>query len=729
MKDIIERGVIACGLLILVLLVGSCAKDPQKAKVKYVASGQNYMKKGKYGDAAVEFKNALRLDPQFVDAHYSLAQAQLALHDWRSAYSSLNRVIELDPNRPDARLDRGRLYLSARDFQKAELDAQDVLHRDPNNVAACQLLGAAYLGELKPKAALPEFEKVTELRPNDANAYVDLALVEMSLRTSEDTSRAEAHLKQAIALDPKSVQASIDLANLYQLNQLPSEAEQVLRRAIATAPDASLLSLNLAALLARQGRTEDSEAVLANLRKQSKDSADVAQAIGDFYIARKETNGAIAEYRRGLTISTHNVELKKRLEDVYLTTAQTKLAADLDRELMKDSPKDPVVRVNHGRLLTAQGEFSNAILYLQKIVTDGADPDAERTHYYLAMAYWQSGDIARARSSLLDALQICRSSTSTQASANLKITLNALARISLAQGNAKDAQIHATELVEKFPDDAGSHQLLWEALARQGQLKLAEDQILKAKELAPQDASIRVNLAQTYAAEKKWPEAQKEFEAALPLDPHNTTVLGHYSDYLISRNQLAEALVLAQQYVAKNPDNADGHVVAGALYQKSKNYASAQAEFERAIQLNPAHNQAYTRLAAVLMEQGQIDPAIAYYKKSLELQPNSAALATIVGNLYLDKGDLETAQKYYARAIDADPNFAVALANTAWVYAQENRNLDVALGMAQKAQSLMPEVPSITDTLAWVMYKRGNYDGAVPLFEECVQKSKDSAKC
>jgi tetratricopeptide (TPR) repeat protein len=100
----------------------------------------------------------------------------------------------------------------------------------------------------------------------------------------------------------------------------------------------------------------------------------------------------------------------------------------------------------------------------------------------------------------------------------------------------------------------------------------------------------------------------------------------------------------------------------------------------------------------------------------------------MVGNLYLDKGDLETAQKYYARAIDADPNFAVALANTAWVYAQENRNLDVALGMAQKAQSLMPEVPSITDTLAWVMYKRGNYDGAVPLFEECVQRSKDSAK-
>ena len=48
--------------------------------------------------------------------------------------------------------------------------------------------------------------------------------------------------------------------------------------------------------------------------------------------------------------------------------------------------------------------------------------------------------------------------------------------------------------------------------------------------------------------------------------------------------------------------------------------------------------------------------------------------------------------------------------------------------MAQKAKSLAPEVPSITDTLAWVMYKRGNYAGAMPLLREAVKKSPDSAE-
>jgi len=723
----------ACALLVLVSLVEACAGDPQKAKVKYLASGENYMQKGKYGDAAIQFKNALRFDPRFVDAHYQLAQARLAQHDWQAAYASLNTVITLDPHRPDARLARGRLYLSARDFHNAELDAEDILHGDPNSVAGLQLLGAAYLGQLKTEQALPLFKQVTQLRPDDASAYVDLALVEISLRNSSDNrsgdlDAAEAHLKKAISLNAKFVQAYSNLANLYQLNRQPLDAEQVLRQGISSVPDGRLLYLDLAALLWSHSRDQDAAAVIDSLRKQDPESAETAQAIGDFYLAQKDTDRAIAEYRRGLSISANNTAIEKRLQDIYLTIGQAKPAADLNNKLMKDSPNDPVVRINHGRLLTLQGDFSNAILYFQKIVTDGADPQPERARYYLAMAYWQDGDETQARASLLDALGSARTSADAKTAANLHATLVALARLSATQGKAKDAEVYAKELVDRFPADPESRQLLWEALARRGEFKSAEVEIFKAKELWPKDPNIRVSSAQTYAAEKKWPEAQKEFVAALQLAPHDTVVLGHYSDFLIDHGQLAEAIVLARQYVGADPNDANGHVLLGALYDKSRDYESAQTEFERAITLDPAGKQGYIRLAAVFTEQGKTDLAIADYQKALELQPKSAALATMIGNLYLDKGDLGTAQQYYARALEADPNFAIALANTAWVYAQEDKNLDVALGMAQKAKSLMPEVPSITDTLGWVMYKRGNYESAVPLLEECVQKSQDSAK-
>src|ERR1700689_1036241 len=125
-----RHATVAMVLIPVVLAMSSCSSNPEKAKAKYLTVGQKYMTKGQYGDAAIEFRNALRLDPRFVDAYYDLAQATLAQHNWKSAYDSLQKVIALDPNRLDARLDRGRLYLAAREFDRAEEEANFVLRQD-----------------------------------------------------------------------------------------------------------------------------------------------------------------------------------------------------------------------------------------------------------------------------------------------------------------------------------------------------------------------------------------------------------------------------------------------------------------------------------------------------------------------------------------------------------------------------------------------------------------------
>ena len=81
-------------------------------------------------------------------------------------------------------------------------------------MGASQLLGAALIGKQDFDQAWTAFSKLIELRPDDPNAYVNLALVEISVHRFPE---AEQHLKKAVAVDPKSVQASIDLANFYRL--------------------------------------------------------------------------------------------------------------------------------------------------------------------------------------------------------------------------------------------------------------------------------------------------------------------------------------------------------------------------------------------------------------------------------------------------------------------------------------------------------------------------------
>jgi tetratricopeptide (TPR) repeat protein len=701
-------------LLSTALFAGSCSSDPQKAKLKYLEAGQHYMDKGRYGDAAIEFRNALRLDPRFVDAYYQLAQADLARHDWVAAYGALEKTIELNPAHLDARLNRGRIDLAARQFHDAEEEANFILKQDASNVGAYQLLGAALIGEQKPDKALVAFEKVTELLPNNSSAYVNIALVEVSLHRLPD---AEQHLKRAVLVDSKDTQAYLDLANFYRLQNRNAEAQRTLQDGIAKNPTGTPLYIDWASMLTSQGKKGDAEVLLDKLRKQPVDSADAAVAIGDFYFQQKETNRALAEYQRGLLVAPTSLDVKKRIQDLYLSTGQTQLAAELDQQLRKEGPKDVTVRIDHGRLLMAQGNMPEAISSLQKVVSDAAD--SAQANYFLAMAYRQNDNPGQAHSALLEALK---------ASPDLPIALQALSRLSLAQGDVSEAVIYAQELVDKFPADQTYRQLLAEGLARHGDTRRAEEQFLVAKRLTPNDPSVRLGLAQLYYAEKKWAEAQTEFETILQLDPHNTTALGQLADVLVARNQSSQASSLVQQYVSANPNDANGHVLLGALDAGSKNYGTAQEEFERSIKLDPNNVQAYLRLGQIYEVQGQTDLAIQRYQKALELQPKLAPLATMIGNLYLNKKDLGMARKYYAQALEADPSFAVANANMAWVDVQQGSNLDVALSRAQKAKSLMPDAPSVSDTLAWVMYKRGNYAAAMPLLQECVQKSPDSSQ-
>src|SRR6202789_1030890 len=57
--------------LITTLFVG-CSRDPNVRKQKYFESGQRYFDKGQYREAAIQYANAVQIDPRFAQAHFQL---------------------------------------------------------------------------------------------------------------------------------------------------------------------------------------------------------------------------------------------------------------------------------------------------------------------------------------------------------------------------------------------------------------------------------------------------------------------------------------------------------------------------------------------------------------------------------------------------------------------------------------------------------------------------------
>jgi Tfp pilus assembly protein PilF len=120
-------------LLLAVALDGGCHTDPNVKKQKYLESGKRYSSEGKYKEASIQFQNAIKIDKNFADAHYELAQAYVHLSQFSQAYGELMRTVELQPTNYKARIDLGNLLLAAGKTSIAQAQANVVLAAQPNN--------------------------------------------------------------------------------------------------------------------------------------------------------------------------------------------------------------------------------------------------------------------------------------------------------------------------------------------------------------------------------------------------------------------------------------------------------------------------------------------------------------------------------------------------------------------------------------------------------------------
>jgi tetratricopeptide (TPR) repeat protein len=97
----------------------------------------------------------------------------------------------------------------------------------------------------------------------------------------------------------------------------------------------------------------------------------------------------------------------------------------------------------------------------------------------------------------------------------------------------------------------------------------------------------------------------------------------------------------------------------------------------------------------------------------------------MLGVLYDNKKQPDKANEQYQTILNIDKNFYPAANNLAWNYAEHGGNLDIALGLAQKAVETSND-PEIADTLGWILYKKGIYARALELFRENNEKTRSS---
>ena len=118
-----------------------------------------------------------------------------------------------------------------------------------------------------------------------------------------------------------------------------------------------------------------------------------------------------------------------------------------------------------------------------------------------------------------------------------------------------------------------------------------------------------------------------------------------------------------------DPDLAEAHTALGAIrFYFEWDWAGAEAEFRRALELNPGSQAALEAYGQFLGTIGRFDEGLARTREAARLDPLSVGP---VHNLAIDamvRGDLEQAAAGFRRAIDIDPNWT-------WGYTKLARTL------------------------------------------------------
>jgi TolB-like protein/DNA-binding winged helix-turn-helix (wHTH) protein len=118
--------------------------------------------------------------------------------------------------------------------------------------------------------------------------------------------------------------------------------------------------------------------------------------------------------------------------------------------------------------------------------------------------------------------------------------------------------------------------------------------------------------------------------------------------------------------------------------------AGAEAEFKRALALNPNYATARNWYSQFLWTAGRTDEALQEIKQAQQLEPDSIGIQITAGTLYSLRDQHDEAIACFRRVLDLDPNYEVAWKSLAKVYDRK--------AMPREADAAFQKFRALTDT-------------------------------
>ena len=355
--------------------------------------------------------------------------------------------------------------------------------------------------------------------------------------------------------------------------------------------------LRLAGMLLQQKRTADAETVVGNLRNRLPKNPDVAGAIAEFYLAARNPDAAIKEYQRGLSIDPKNEKLTIALGEAYLMSGHIEEATKIDEQILKNKPNDVPGRMIKGRLEAIKGDFPAAVTTFRGVVKDA--PENPQAHYFLGQALLKTGDLSGAKNEFQEAIK---------RSPDNPLYLQAQAeayRDSRDFATAKEFANRLLKLNDKKP--AGAFPARHYRLGRE-RIPGGAGGIVAGRAGGAQRPDCPLEYGIRLRGLKKYPEAEREFQTALKLNPQYDGGRRGVRRHAVRHSTRVPKRCRWPTSTSRPTRIAQPHISSmRSALANSKKLDEAIPEYQKAIQLEPKSLFSYMQLAHVYELQGKND--------------------------------------------------------------------------------------------------------------------------
>jgi serine/threonine protein kinase/tetratricopeptide (TPR) repeat protein len=354
---------------------------------------------------------ALRSDSAVV--HYNLGVALSLKRDFDGAIRECRAALRIDPNYADAHnflgyalKDKGERARAAQEFDVAARQYQEAIRLDPNDATAHFRLGVALWEKRDREGAFHKFQSALRIAPNYADAHNYLGL---ALQNQGRLDDAIAEFREAVRLDPKHVPARNHLAGaLYDKHDLDAAIREW-QAAVRIDPKDGELHVNLGAGLAVRG---DLEGAVREYREALR--LDAFGNPARINLAELAANGGdqekvIQQLRAAIRVEPDLAPVRPFFFNAWAWRLATdpdpgsrdpRRAVELAKEAITSAPEGVNFFGTLGVAHYRTGEYPAAVTELEKAIElrGGDDPHSSAVEaFFLTMAHWQLGHEEKAR--------------------------------------------------------------------------------------------------------------------------------------------------------------------------------------------------------------------------------------------------------------------------------------------------------------------------------------------